>query len=40
MKSEYARMIGANPALLHGDVLDMIGRRIGRAKFTDVDYDE
>jgi hypothetical protein len=33
-------MIGANSALLHGEGLDMIGGRIGRAKFTDVDYDD
>jgi hypothetical protein len=29
MKSEHARLIGANPALLHGNVLDVIGTSIG-----------
>jgi hypothetical protein len=33
-------MIGANSPLLHRNVLDMVEWRIGRAKFTDVDYDD
>jgi hypothetical protein len=37
MKSEHA---GKNPGWLHRNVVDMIERRIGRAKFTDVDYDD
>jgi hypothetical protein len=39
-ENKRARRIGANSALLHGNVLDMIEWRIGRAKFTDVDYDD
>jgi hypothetical protein len=38
-ESKHART-GANSALLHNNALDMIGRSIGRAKFTDVDYDD